>query len=167
MWLSVYKNVVTYRVTSLSTNEVDKVLANAENNKAVDALVKLGFKEYQAKVYRALAALGQASATQVHKASGVPRPRVYDTLDELVKIGAVNFQRSRPIIYKAVDPTAVVERLRKTYLQAGDETIEELGRLSIQQSEKGFERLRVLKGEENIQSKVRQMIEETRKELYL
>ncbi len=136
-------------------------------NKAIEALVRLGFKEYQAKVYCALAALGPASATEIHKVSGVPRPRVYDTLDELVKAGAVNFHRSRPVIYKVVDPTVVVGRLRKTYLEAGDETIRELGRVSIQHDERGFERLWVLKGDENIRSKTRQMLKEARKEIFV
>jgi sugar-specific transcriptional regulator TrmB len=137
------------------------------DRKAVEALVKLGFKEYQAKVYCALVALGQASASEVYKGSGVPRPRVYDTLDELVKIGVVNFRQGRPVVYKAVEPTKVVEWSRKTYLAAGDEAISQLEKLSVQQTPTGNELVWVLRGEENIQSKMKQMINESRKEIFV
>jgi sugar-specific transcriptional regulator TrmB len=142
-------------------------MAAKETEKVVEALVKLGFKEYQARVYCALVALGQGSGAQVHKMSGVPRPRVYDTLDELVKIGAVNFHRGRPTVYQAVDPAAVVEWSRKSFLKAGDEVIRCLEKLSIGSVEPSFEPIWLLRGDDNIQSKMKMMIDQARKEIFV
>ena len=50
-------------------------------------LTTLGLTEYEARVYAALVGIGEGSARQVHEASGVPRPRVYDIAEGLAEIG--------------------------------------------------------------------------------
>ncbi|MHA1383977.1 MAG: TrmB family transcriptional regulator, partial [Candidatus Helarchaeota archaeon] len=135
--------------------------------RAIEALTKLGFKEYQAKVYSALVSLGQASATEIHKVSRVPRPRVYDTLKELIDAGAVNFYQSRPIIYKAVEPIHVIENLRKKYLDAGDDAIAQLEKLNIRKQEGEFDLIWVLRGNNNIQQKIEKMISNAEKEIFI
>jgi sugar-specific transcriptional regulator TrmB len=137
------------------------------NSKALEALVKLGFKEYQAKVYCTLVALGQGSATDVHKASGVPRPRVYDTLEELVKLGVLNYNRGRPVVYQPVEPAAVVEWSRKGFLTAGDEAIRQLDKLSAKGEESSFELIWVLRKDDNIDNKMKKMISEAKEEILI
>lgn len=133
----------------------------------IQALTKLGFKEYQAKVYSSLVSLGQASASEIYKVSGVPRPRVYDTLKELIDLGAVNFYQSRPVYYKAVEPTHVVEHMRKKFLDAGDEAIKELEKIGRHETKGEFDLIWVLRGDMNIKQKIKNMINDARKEVFI
>ena len=54
------------------------------NDEVVGGLRKLGLTEYEAKSYAALVGLGEASAREVHEASGIPRTRAAATLDMCV-----------------------------------------------------------------------------------
>jgi HTH-type transcriptional regulator, sugar sensing transcriptional regulator len=49
----------------------------------------MGLTQYEAKVYLSLVSRGSSNAYQVSKASGVPRARVYEVLDNLVQHGFV------------------------------------------------------------------------------
>jgi len=137
------------------------------SDKAIKALEKLGFKEYQARVYCALVRLGQASAPEIHKISGVPRPRVYDTLMELIEFGAVNYRKGRPALYKAVEPALIVERLRHSYLSAGDDAIQELEKLTIQSLGEVVDYMWMLRGHENIRGKIKELLMNARKEIFI
>jgi sugar-specific transcriptional regulator TrmB len=112
-------------------------------------------------------ALGQGSASSVHKASGVPRPRVYDTLEELVKLGVLNYNRGRPVVYRPVEPAAVVEWSRKGFLTAGDEAIRQLDKLSAKGEEPSFELIWVLRKDENIDTRLKRMISEAKEEILI
>ncbi|MHC1590542.1 MAG: TrmB family transcriptional regulator [Candidatus Helarchaeales archaeon] len=137
------------------------------SDKAIKSLEKLGFKEYQARVYCALARVGQATAPEIHKLSGVPRPRVYDTLAELIEFGAVNYQKGRPVLYKAVKPALVVERLRNAYVSAGDEAIQELEKLTIQSLGEEVDFIWMLRGKENIHGKISELILKAEQEIFI
>jgi HTH-type transcriptional regulator, sugar sensing transcriptional regulator len=52
-------------------------------------LKKLGFNEYESKSYTTLVQNGTSTAYQVSKISGIPRARIYDTLESLVEKGIV------------------------------------------------------------------------------
>ncbi|MHA1121534.1 MAG: TrmB family transcriptional regulator [Candidatus Heimdallarchaeota archaeon] len=60
----------------------------------IEELKKLGFNEYQAKVYTALVGLGVATASEISQASGVPPNKVYSVIDTLKKRGLVLAQES-------------------------------------------------------------------------
>jgi len=55
--------------------------------KIIVYLKKLGFTEYEAKVYLALLSKHPATAYTISKASGVPHSRVYDIARRLIKKG--------------------------------------------------------------------------------
>ena len=48
----------------------------------ITELIRLGLTEYEARTYAGLVGLGEGTARQVHEACGVPRPRVYDILED-------------------------------------------------------------------------------------
>ena len=58
---------------------------------SLGALVKLGLREKEARVYLALLGLGECSAGQIARASGVHPRSTYDSLDSLVARGMVSF----------------------------------------------------------------------------
>jgi HTH-type transcriptional regulator, sugar sensing transcriptional regulator len=55
----------------------------------IHQLKKLGFNEYESKSYTTLVQNGTSTAYQVSKISGIPRARIYDTLESLVEKGIV------------------------------------------------------------------------------
>jgi sugar-specific transcriptional regulator TrmB len=56
---------------------------------AHDALIELGFGDYEARAYCALLQQSPANGYQIAKRSGVPRAKVYECLERLVARGAV------------------------------------------------------------------------------
>ncbi len=85
------------------------------------AFTKLGLSLYQAKVYSALASLGPSGVAEIQHTSGVPRTKIYEILEQLLAIGAVEFQSGRPVLYNALSPNVLVDRMRNTYLSAADD----------------------------------------------
>src|SRR3546814_13910967 len=69
-------------------------------------LKRLGFTEYEARVYVQLLRQSPATAYEIAKADGVPRPNTYHALEALAKRGAVLHVRGNPIRYGAADRSA-------------------------------------------------------------
>jgi len=98
---------------------------------AVENLIQLGLKEYEAKIYVALVGLGEANVRRIHEASGVPRPRVYDILNALDEKGFIEIRQGSPLMYKAVRPDIVVSFLKKDLDTAARESVKTLDALSV------------------------------------
>lgn len=71
----------------------------AISNELVDTLKAFGLTEYEAKVYLALLRRGLSTAREVAEASGVPRPKVYETLERLVSASLTVVHTSDPLSY--------------------------------------------------------------------
>ena len=97
----------------------------------VEHLVQLGLREYEARVYVALAGLGEAPVRRIHEVSGVPRPRVYDILNGLDQKGFIEIRRGSPLLYRAVPPEVVVTVLKKDLDAAAAESVRALKALSV------------------------------------
>lgn len=65
---------------------------------------RLGFTDYEAKVYMQLLAESPATAYEIAKATGVPRPNTYNALESLTKRGAVQPISENPARYVASPP---------------------------------------------------------------
>jgi sugar-specific transcriptional regulator TrmB len=130
-------------------------------------LAKLGLKEYEAKVYSALVALGPASATSIFRVSGVPRNKIYEALDALSQRGFVDAEPGRPTIYKGKSPVEVVEELRRSYSLLCEEAMSKLSRLSNLHREKDLELTWTVRGQSNVRNKVVEMIDGAKRYVYL
>src|SRR3546814_12369725 len=64
-------------------------------------LKRLGFTEYEARVYVQLLRQSPATAYEIAKAASVPRPNTYHALEALTKRGAVLPVSENPIRYVA------------------------------------------------------------------
>ncbi|RMG20792.1 MAG: TrmB family transcriptional regulator [Methanobacteriota archaeon] len=86
-------------------------------DKAVDALMKLGWSEYESKTYAALVKVGLATASHVAKNSSVPSNKVYQILDKLSGNGFVEKIQGKgsPTLYVAKPPNDVLAMVRKEY----------------------------------------------------
>lgn len=65
----------------------------------VDALLAYGLNEYEARAYLALLQHGPAVAGDISRRSGIPRPRVYDTLQRLIESSLVAENGGTPRSY--------------------------------------------------------------------
>ncbi len=100
-------------------------------DQAIENLLQLGLKEYEAKIYVALVGLGEANVRSIHEVSGVPRPRVYDVLNALDARGFIEIRQGSPLMYQAVRPDIVVSFLKKDLDTAAFESVKTLEALSV------------------------------------
>lgn len=81
---------------------------------ATDILVdlkRLGFTEYEARVYVQLLRSSPATAYEISKNSSVPRPNTYHALDALAQRAAVLPVSENPVRYVAADPHSLLEAI--------------------------------------------------------
>lgn len=72
--------------------------------RVVDALTELGFSQYEAKTYAGLVGREPMTGYAVAKETGVPQPKVYETLGKLAERNAVLQVGSTPATFVAVPP---------------------------------------------------------------
>lgn len=73
-------------------------------------LTRIGFTEYEAKVYLALLPENPATGYQISKKSGVPRSMVYETLSRLAARGAVlESMEERATLYTPLPPDLLLD----------------------------------------------------------
>ena len=126
----------------------------------IEELKKLGFNEYQAKIYTALVGLGVATASEISQASGVPPNKVYSVIDSLKKRGLVLAQESDTSTnrYRPRSPDMVVKDLRNEYEKAFKTTEEKLFAL-YERSKKAFiPEMWILRGSQAVFSKIKEMV---------
>ena len=69
---------------------------------------------YEVKIWTALLSRGIAAAGELADISGVPRSRCYDVLESLEKKGFIIMKIGKPIKYIAVQPEAIMERVKSS-----------------------------------------------------
>jgi len=75
-----------------------------ESAKIAISLKSLGLTKYEALVYIALLRVNDATATEIHGISGVPRASVYPVLDQLKEKELVSVSQSSPKRFAALPP---------------------------------------------------------------
>jgi HTH-type transcriptional regulator, sugar sensing transcriptional regulator len=68
----------------------------------VERLTQLGFSQYEAKTYVGLLVNGEQTGYALSNLTGVPQPKVYETLRRLVERGAVVQLLEKPATYSAI-----------------------------------------------------------------
>jgi sugar-specific transcriptional regulator TrmB len=82
---------------------------------AVEKLQHIGLTEYEAKAYLALLNMHLSTATQASEKSGVPRTKIYSVLESLRNKGWVRVYSGVPLLFKAVEPLSVFEKVKEDY----------------------------------------------------
>ena len=90
-------------------------MAETEVPGAVTRLIELGFSSYEARTYVGLLGTGPATGYAVAVATGVPQPKVYETLRKLRDRAAVVQQPGHPARWSAVGPDTLLERLEESF----------------------------------------------------
>ncbi len=82
-------------------------------NTLIETLVSLGLTSKEASIYLALYKLGEATAYQIAKESGIKRPTVYVLMDELRKRGLVLIiPHAKKQLYVAKDPYEFIQEFQ-------------------------------------------------------
>jgi len=81
----------------------------------VKKLQKVGLTEYEAKVYLSLLSDHLNTATKISEKSGVPRTRIYSVLESLENKGWIRIYSGIPLLFKAIDPREVFEKIQRDY----------------------------------------------------
>ena len=87
---------------------------------AFEKLQHMGLSEYEAKTYLALINVHLSTATQVSEKSGVPRTKIYSVLESLSDKGWIRVYSGVPLLFKAVAPAIVFEKVKEEYAQLLD-----------------------------------------------
>jgi len=85
---------------------------------------------YETKVWLALLSKGDANIANIHELSKVPRSRIYDVLKSLETKGFCVEKLGRPIKYLAVEPSLVIEKLKKRIEANAKEKTEVLNKVA-------------------------------------
>jgi predicted transcriptional regulator len=85
-----------------------------------------GLNTYEARLWAALLSKKTASAGELSDISNVPRSRSYDVLQSLEKKGFVDLVGKRPLIYEAVPPREVLERVKDKVLVAKNSYLDDI-----------------------------------------
>jgi sugar-specific transcriptional regulator TrmB len=82
---------------------------------AIDKLRQVGLTEYEAKAYLALLNTHLSTATKASEKSGIPRTRIYSVLESLKDKGWVRVYSGVPLLFKAIEPLSVFEKVKEDY----------------------------------------------------
>ena len=94
----------------------------------VEKLRQVGLAEYEAKAYLALLNTHLSTATKVSEKSDVPRTKIYSVLEALKNKGWVRVYSGVPLLFKAVAPQAVFEKVKgdlERFLESVQTTLKE------------------------------------------
>lgn len=91
---------------------------------STEHLIRLGLNINEAKALDALMALGPSGAADVHRYSGIPRNKAYESLEKLAGRGVIEVQPGRPMLYRASGAKAVIDSLTENYGREAKEALE-------------------------------------------
>jgi sugar-specific transcriptional regulator TrmB len=90
---------------------------------------QIGFTEYEARVYIQLLRQSPATAYEIAKACGVPRPNTYNALESLAKRGTVQPVSENPMRYVAAPPDRHLSAIARQTVALCDTLAQDLSRL--------------------------------------
>ena len=97
--------------------------------RTVEALINLGFSQYEARTYAGLVGRPPLTGYAVAKDTQVPQPKVYETLGRLVERGAVVRVSESPAKFIAVPPDRLLTQLEADFRQRMSTAELEISRL--------------------------------------
>lgn len=131
------------------------------NNNLFEKLQKLGLNLYEAKAYVGLLKTGTSNAYKISKESGIPRARIYDILESLVKLGLAMVEESsdNTKIYTPVPSKIFLERKKTQWERDYEDVKTDLQYLETEGTKQDIYVFTV-KGSENITSYCKQLLDE-------
>lgn len=129
----------------------------------IEKLKELGFNSYEAKVYVALLKKYPATGYEISQISDVPQSRAYDALKSLEAEKFVFSTKEKPQKYTPIAPKELTQRFKRRI----NSTIDFLDKNLPQVKEDYNEPIHSLSGYDKIIDKLKEIINNTKKYLYL
>jgi HTH-type transcriptional regulator, sugar sensing transcriptional regulator len=133
----------------------------------VDRLVRLGFSHYEGRAYVGLLTRGEQTGYALANATGVPQPKIYETLRRLLERGAVIQTSERPARYVAVSSETLLGTLEQEFLQRLRLARDELARLPAPAPEVARSVSRRLSGWDEVLTQALAALERAESKVYL
>jgi len=133
----------------------------------VERLTRLGFSLYEAKTYIGLLINGPQTGYGLSNLTGVPQPKVYETLRRLAEQGAVLQTSDRPATYAAVPAEQLLNALDADFKQRLSSARKDLERLLPRNAQDQRELIWKLNSLERIAARARDAIASAAKSVYL
>ncbi|MCS0496893.1 hypothetical protein NVS89_17545 [Ancylobacter sp. MQZ15Z-1] len=140
---------------AVEANESDPLLTD---------LKRLGFTEYEAKIYVQLLRTPLSTAYEISKGANVPRPNTYHSLEALAQRGAVLPVSENPVRYVAAPPDEFLVAL-SNQTQALCEDLSK--RLTSVAPAPNDQYVWMLRGESSVHSKIETLIKESRVSIWI
>lgn len=129
----------------------------------IEKLKDLGFNSYEAKVYVALLKKYPATGYEVSQIADIPQARAYDTLKSLVVKKVVFSSDDKPQKYSPIAPKELTQRFKRKM----SSTIDYLEKKLPNVKEDYNEPIHNIYGYDNILNKVKEIIQNAEKSIYL
>ncbi len=130
----------------------------------IAALEQLGFSTYEARAYIGLLQQNPITGYQLSKLSGVPRSRIYETLERLAARGYAVALQSDPAQYSPLAVPELLAHLQEQFDGALSKLDTELGQLATAQAPESIWNLR---GRPDILRRARTMITKAQERVYV
>ena len=127
-------------------------------------LEKMNFTKLESQIYLTLLDNGEMSAYQIAKKIEISRSSIYNALNHMYEKGIVNLIPDSASIYIAENPEVLFTKLSDEYKNNSKILIEQLKSFSDSRCE---ERLVNFKGFDNVVSKVKKLLNETKSDVYI
>ncbi len=134
------------------------------SQRTIAALEQMGFSTYEARAYIGLLKQNPITGYQLSKLSGVPRSRIYETLERLVAKGFAVALQSEPLAYAPLAVHELLIHLQEQFDGALARLDDELSQLPAAEASDNIWNLR---GRQDILQRARSMIENAEESIYL
>jgi sugar-specific transcriptional regulator TrmB len=142
-------------------------------NQIGSRLKELGLSTHEALTYLTLLTHSSMAASTLCKETGIPDSKIYYTLDGLSKKGILIVQKGNPNIYLPIPPKEAIANLKQQLTESLNEKIKEADTLVdmlapiYENAEKSgeLELAYIIRGEKNIISRMKALIETAQKEI--
>ncbi|WP_419893436.1 TrmB family transcriptional regulator [Oceanobacillus kimchii] len=131
-------------------------------------LKKLGFNEYESKSYTTLVQNGTSTAYQVSKISGIPRARIYDTLESLVEKGIVlkeEFEKS--MVYSPLPVEIFLQKTQEEWEETYRTIDIGLRELELKQQNSTDNKVYTIKSQSTILNYCKELINKAEKKIVI
>ena len=139
---------------------------------STEHLVRLGLNVNEAKALDALMALGPSGAADVHRYSGMPRNKAYESLERLASRGVIEIQHGRPVLYRASEAKNVIDNLTDSYGREAKEALraleerQEAGRGQSPEPQGETTYAWMVKGEQAVKRRLAELIYEAKEDVF-
>ncbi|WP_134499286.1 TrmB family transcriptional regulator [Microvirga pakistanensis] len=141
-----------------------KLAVTHTSNELSGDLRRLGFTEYEARVYIQLLRQSPATAYEISKSTGVPRPNTYQALEALAQRAAVLPVSETPVRYVAAKPSELFDTIARQTQTLCNDLAE---RLSVIAPSSDDQYVWTLRGDLAVHDKIRDLISESRKVIWI